>query len=78
MQFHKSILLATLLCLSPALTEHLQSAEAKSEKPEIHRVLLLSIDGLHAVDLKNYVKSHPDSALAELRARGISKIPYTF
>jgi Type I phosphodiesterase / nucleotide pyrophosphatase len=72
MQFRKSILLATLLCLSPVFMEHLQSAQAQPEKPEIHRVLLLSIDGLHAVDLKNYVKSHPDSALAELSKMGVT------
>ena len=30
------------------------------------RVLLLSVDGLHAVDLANWVAGHPKSALAEL------------
>ncbi len=32
----------------------------------IKHVLLISVDGLHALDLSNYVKSHPDSNLAEL------------
>ena len=49
-------------------------------KPLIHtssnhpatRVLLLSVDGLHAVDLANFVATHPHSALAELSARGVT------
>lgn len=34
------------------------------------QVLLLSIDGLHEVDLANFVASHPSSALARLTQRG--------
>jgi hypothetical protein len=34
------------------------------------RVLLLSVDGLHAADLERFVQTHPDSALAWLSARG--------
>jgi predicted lipoprotein with Yx(FWY)xxD motif len=34
------------------------------------RVLLISIDGLHASDLTAYVVAHPDSTLARLAARG--------
>jgi hypothetical protein len=49
-------------------------------KPLVHtptdhpaaRVLLLSIDGLHAVDLANWVAAHPKSALAELSSRGVT------
>jgi hypothetical protein len=33
-------------------------------------VILLSVDGLHAVDLANWITSHPHSILAELAARG--------
>ena len=33
-------------------------------------VLLLSVDGLHASDLEQFVATHPDSALAWLSARG--------
>lgn len=36
----------------------------------IEHVLLLSIDGLHAVDLKNFVAAHPTSALAKLASYG--------
>ena len=34
-------------------------------------MLLLTIDGLHALDLANFVASHPDSALAKLKKDGI-------
>jgi hypothetical protein len=35
-------------------------------------VLLISVDGLHALDLANYVKSHPNSTLAELSSHGVT------
>jgi len=37
---------------------------------DVQHVLLLSIDGLHAVDLDRFVTTHPDSALAWLSAHG--------
>lgn len=33
-------------------------------------MLIISFDGLHAIDLARYVESHPTSALAELSGRG--------
>jgi hypothetical protein len=36
----------------------------------IKHVLLLSVDGLHALDLTNYVATHPDSSLAGLSRHG--------
>jgi hypothetical protein len=55
-------------------------AQEQYPKPLIHtpadhpaaRVLLLSVDGLRAVDLANWIASHPHSALAELSARGVT------
>ncbi|HEV2484728.1 MAG TPA: alkaline phosphatase family protein [Terracidiphilus sp.] len=41
-----------------------------TDHPAAH-VLLLSIDGLHAVDLANWIATHPRSALAELSTRGV-------
>jgi hypothetical protein len=35
-------------------------------------VLLVSVDGLHALDVANYVAAHPNSALAELSSHGIT------
>ena len=36
------------------------------------RVMLISIDGMHALDLANWVKAHPQSTLAELSRRGVT------
>src|SRR5262245_5732872 len=38
----------------------------------IHRVLLLSIDGAHALDLVNYIKVNPQSALARLSTTAVT------
>ena len=40
--------------------------------PTVHHVILISIDGLHAFDLANYVKSHPSSTLAQLSNTGVT------
>lgn len=56
------------------------TAQEQYPKPLIHtptdhpaaRVLLLSVDGLHAVDLANWVAEHPHSSLAELSRRGVT------
>jgi hypothetical protein len=39
---------------------------------KIKHVLLISVDGLHALDVANYVAAHPNSALAELSEHGIT------
>ena len=38
---------------------------------KIKHVLLISVDGLHALDVANYVAAHPGSALAELSSHGV-------
>jgi len=35
-------------------------------------VLLISVDGIHAIDLERFVQTHPGSALAQLSDRGIT------
>ena len=40
------------------------------DDPPFSRVLLLSVDGLHAADLDRYVATHPNSTLASLTASG--------
>src|ERR1700686_3784078 len=50
-------------------------ARADDEVGEGHKikhVLLISVDGLHALDVANYVAAHPHSALAELAGHGIT------
>jgi len=38
----------------------------------IQHVLLISIDGLHALDVARFIESHPNSALAELAKHGVT------
>jgi hypothetical protein len=50
-------------------------ARANDELGEGHKikhVLLISVDGLHGLDVANYVAAHPNSALAELAGHGIT------
>ena len=53
-----------------ALTAQADGALA-SENPVRH-VLLISVDGLHALDLANYINNHPNSTLAELSEHGMT------
>jgi hypothetical protein len=46
--------------------------QAHSEDSPIAHVLLISVDGLHALDVARYVESHPNSALAELSEHGVT------
>ena len=39
---------------------------------DIKHVLLISIDGMHALDVARCIESHPNSALAELANHGIT------
>ena len=49
-----------------------RSSQAAASTPKISRVLLISVDGLHALDLANFIKSNPQSNLARLSARGVT------
>jgi hypothetical protein len=48
------------------------SADQLGEGHKIKHVLLISVDGLHALDVANYIVAHPHSALAELAGHGIT------
>ena len=48
------------------------AADELGKGREIKHVLLISVDGLHALDVANYVESHPNSALAELAGHGVT------
>ena len=45
---------------------------ATAQAADIDHVLLISVDGLHALDVANYVEAHPNSAMAELSKHGIT------
>jgi predicted AlkP superfamily pyrophosphatase or phosphodiesterase len=57
----------SLLGLSALLFAPVAQAESN-----IKHVLLISVDGLHALDVSNYVAAHPNSALAELSRHGVT------
>src|SRR5260370_7616760 len=68
MKRSKRITLSTLLCLIPALV----TTAALADDHKIRRVLVISIDGMHALDLALWVKGHPTSALAKLSSQGVN------
>ncbi len=47
-------------------------ADDLGKSREIKHVLLISVDGLHALDVANYVEGNPHSALAELASHGVT------
>jgi hypothetical protein len=65
-----SLLLLFVLCV-PVLYR-IDRVYAQSPPFVARRVLLISIDGLHALDLAVFVRSHPNSALAQLSSSGIT------
>jgi hypothetical protein len=70
-----SAVLMLLLGLLGAGNKVAAAQETPTISPSPHRVkhvLLLSLDGLHALDLANYVKARPNSSLAQLSQHGIT------
>lgn len=63
-----SFLFAALLFANPLASFAANGDGDRDDR--IKHVLLISVDGLHALDLSNYVASHPHSALAQLSAHG--------
>src|SRR5215472_8199685 len=71
----KKQLLAAALSLGllgTTLPAPISANEDWDNEGRIRHVLLISVDGLHALDVANYVALHHDSALAELSRHGIT------
>jgi len=51
------------------LTPVISSAE---QGTKVKHVLLISVDGMHALDLTNYVAAHPNSTFAWLQSQGVT------
>jgi hypothetical protein len=66
-----SPVLAASLLLAPLQASAAQDPIGDSPNTVKH-VLLISVDGLHALDLSNYVNAHHDSTLALLSTHGIT------
>jgi len=74
-KFMKKQLVAAALSLGllgPALATPASANDGWGGKKKIKHVLLVSVDGMHALDVANYVKNHPSSALGELAGHGIT------
>jgi hypothetical protein len=68
-----SALTLLLVFLNPGNKAAGQALPAVTRNPHrVERVLLLSLDGLHAIDLANYVKARPNSNLAQLSQHGVT------
>src|SRR5215510_2592680 len=62
--------LAAALLLTLPITVLAISGDDRDDHRRAKHVLLISVDGLHALDLSNYVTSHPNSTLAALSKHG--------
>jgi hypothetical protein len=69
---HQWLAIALSLGLLGATLPAPVRADESGEGKKIKHVLLISVDGLHALDVANYVALHPNSALAELAGNGIT------
>lgn len=58
---------AALLSLTTIARAH---DDGDDDRRRVDHVLLISVDGMHEVDLRLWIKEHPESALAELAERG--------
>ncbi|MEI6778426.1 MAG: alkaline phosphatase family protein [Chloroflexales bacterium] len=72
----RRVLLAVCACslvmiAVSVLPQTMQVAQAKKTGPISH-VLLISVDGLHALDLARYVRTRPNSTLANLSGIGVT------
>jgi hypothetical protein len=66
---HRMIWFAAVLAAGSACSS---SGLSGSSRFRAERVLLVSIDGLHEVDLERFVREHPDSALSRLSRHGFT------
>jgi len=68
----KQKLLAIAMSIALIGTMLSAPARANDELGNIKHVLLISVDGLHALDVANYVAHYAGSALAELASHGVT------
>src|SRR5689334_22103684 len=66
----KQVVLA--LCLLLSSISALAEDRSHDGGDRIRHVLLISVDGLHALDVARFVKTNPNSALAELTQHGVT------
>src|SRR6266436_3005788 len=64
--------LALMAGLTLGVPAFADSDRSLLQRAGIEHVLLISVDGLHALDVTRYVDSHPHSALAQLSRHGVT------
>lgn len=65
-------LASAAMLIAPLTTNAQQRGNSTITGSNIKHVLLISVDGMHALDLTNYVASHPSSTLAYLQSTGVT------
>ncbi len=63
--------LAAVVFAALAATVPFTASASEDEQKHYQHVLLISVDGLHEVDLVTYVRTHPRSAVADLLGHGV-------
>ncbi|ACB95226.1 alkaline phosphatase family protein [Beijerinckia indica] len=64
--------LRRFLLAGAALLGIITTASADEPAGRLKHVLLISVDGMHGLDLQRWIQAHPTSALAELSRRGLN------
>ena len=64
--------LAAAMSLAVSLSTIPAQAHAEGLEDQAERVLLISVDGLHALDVARYLDSHPYSTMKQLAGHGIT------
>ena len=64
-------MVASIGLLAAAAAVHADNEIAETGH-QVRHVLLISVDGLHALDLSNFVATHHDSTLAALSRHGVT------
>ena len=61
--------IATVFLATPVRI-HAAPGDDRDDDRKVRHILLISVDGMHALDLTNYVAAHPNSTLAQLSRHG--------
>jgi hypothetical protein len=71
MSTRRAVLLPGLVCLSLAGTgSYVRGDDGRGDGGQVRRVLVISLDGTHALDVAHYIQANPHSTLAQLSATG--------
>ena len=65
------IALTGALCAASLCFASMHALAEEGEREHFRHVLLISVDGLHDVDVQNYVHTHRSSTFARLQERGV-------